>query len=138
MSHWTEHLDPDAGSGRYLSWREVARVTGLSRTTAWRLQRRGEFPAPFVISPGRVGYAESEVNAWRASRERRGPTSPACAGETVDPPRSASPLATPERGPIANPPTPPADPNSPPAPTSRPRRRPQPARAITQQMRLDF
>lgn len=74
MSHWREHLDPAAAGGRDLPWKEVARRTSLSRTTAWRLQKQDAFPAPYVISPGRVAYREEEVEAWRRSRDvRRGP-----------------------------------------------------------------
>ena len=72
MPHWTELLGSSASSGGYLRWKEVAKRTSLSRTTAWRLQRRGEFPRPYAISPGRVGYREDEVEAWRLSRDRRG------------------------------------------------------------------
>lgn len=53
---------------RFLPWKTVKDVTGLSRTTAWRLQKRGEFPLPVSISPGRVGWRESEIAAWSASR----------------------------------------------------------------------
>jgi len=44
-----------------------ARV-GLSRTTIWRLQRRGYFPLSVRLSPGRVGWLESEISAWLAER----------------------------------------------------------------------
>jgi predicted DNA-binding transcriptional regulator AlpA len=57
---------------RFLSWKKVRELTGLSRTTAWRLQKAGDFPVPVVISPGRVGWRESEVGAWQASRAPRG------------------------------------------------------------------
>lgn len=77
MPHWKDFDDPTAPTGRYLPWKEVARRTSLSRTTAWRLQQRGEFPRSHPISPGRVGHLEREVEAWMASR----------AGET----RSAEP-----------------------------------------------
>lgn len=68
VAHWKDHLDPEAPAGRYLPWKEVGRATGLSRTTAWRLQRRGDFPQAYTISPGRVGFLECEVEAWKASR----------------------------------------------------------------------
>lgn len=68
MPHWRDCLDPAAPSGRYLPWKEVRHATGLSRTTAWRLQRRDDFPAAYPISPGRVGYLESELEAWKAFR----------------------------------------------------------------------
>lgn len=31
----------------------------------------GDFPKPYVISPGRVAYKESEVETWKASRGDR-------------------------------------------------------------------
>lgn len=57
---------------RLLPWKRVKDITGLSRTTAWRLQKKGDFPAPLVISPGRVGWRAGEVAAWAASRTPRG------------------------------------------------------------------
>lgn len=53
---------------RALLWPEVKHQTGLSRTTAWRMERRSEFPARVQLSPGRVGWWESEVSAWKMSR----------------------------------------------------------------------
>jgi predicted DNA-binding transcriptional regulator AlpA len=44
------------------------RLGGISDTTLWRLERRGDFPRSIKISPGRVGYRESEVEAWIARR----------------------------------------------------------------------
>jgi predicted DNA-binding transcriptional regulator AlpA len=65
----------DAGAAfpddRLLPWPKVRDLTGISRTTAWRLQKAGDFPLPVVISPGRVGWRESEVQAWKASRSPR-------------------------------------------------------------------
>jgi predicted DNA-binding transcriptional regulator AlpA len=68
MSDWLEFLEAEAGDGRFLPWREVHRTAGLSRTTAWRLQRLGQFPAPYPLSPGRVGYSEVEIAAWKRWR----------------------------------------------------------------------
>lgn len=75
MAHWREFLDPAAPPGDYLPWKVVARRTSLSRTTAWRLQRRDEFPRPYPISPGRVGHLECEVEAWIRARARAGASS---------------------------------------------------------------
>lgn len=61
---------------RLLPWRSVKDLTGLSRTTAWRLQKAGDFPIPVAISPGRVGWRESELTAWQASRGPRSASSP--------------------------------------------------------------
>ena len=46
----------------------VCERTGLSRTSLWRLTRRGDFPASRQLSPGTVGWLEHEVEAWLASR----------------------------------------------------------------------
>lgn len=53
---------------RLLLWPEVQHQTGLSRTTAWRMERTSGFPARVQLSPGRVGWWESEVSAWKMSR----------------------------------------------------------------------
>lgn len=87
MSHWSDHLDPDGPDGAYLPWKKVETRVGISRTTAWRLQKAGDFPKPYVMSPGRVGYRESEIEAWKASRGHRGDVRQVRAPE----PRSASP-----------------------------------------------
>jgi len=71
MTRWTDFLDPEAPDGAYLPWKRVEARVGISRTTAWRLQRSGDFPKPYVVSPGRVAYKESEVEAWKASRGHR-------------------------------------------------------------------
>jgi predicted DNA-binding transcriptional regulator AlpA len=47
---------------------EVERITGLSRTTIWRLERRNEFPRRRRLSANAVGWLESEIRAWMAER----------------------------------------------------------------------
>ena len=37
---------------RLIRLAEVCRLTSLSRTTIWRLRRKGEFPRPVRLSPG--------------------------------------------------------------------------------------
>lgn len=71
MVHWTDYLDAEGPDGAYLPWKKVEPRVGISRTTAWRLQKVGDFPKPYVVSPGRVAYRESEVEAWKASRGHR-------------------------------------------------------------------
>lgn len=53
---------------RFLAWRQVKDLTGLGRTTTWRMRRAGDFPDPVPISPGRVAWRERDVAAWNASR----------------------------------------------------------------------
>lgn len=49
---------------RILRAREVVSRTGLSRTSIWRMERRGEFPARRRLHGGRVGWLETEVEQW--------------------------------------------------------------------------
>ena len=49
---------------RLLRFPEVRRRTGLSRSTVWRLERKGEFPVHCRISSGAVGWVEGEVQQW--------------------------------------------------------------------------
>ena len=55
---------------RCLSPAEVQALTGLSRSTLWRLERRGELPARRRLSAGRVAWLESEISQWLESRSR--------------------------------------------------------------------
>ncbi len=119
MTHWTDFLDPETPDGRYLRWKEVERTAGISRTTAWRLQKAGDFPKPYVISRGRVGYRESEVEAWKASRGHRqvcapvGPTNGTARpglpliGPSGEPPSWPVPKLAAKRDPDLLPPAPP-------------------------------
>ncbi len=50
---------------------EVMSLTGLSRSTIWRRVRAGTFPAPVEIGVNSIGWPESEITAWRESRQRR-------------------------------------------------------------------
>ena len=58
----------EAGVDRFLGWRQVRDLTGLGRTTAWRMRCAGDFPQPVPISPGRVAWRERDIVAWNESR----------------------------------------------------------------------
>lgn len=53
---------------RILRDAEVGGLTGLSRTTRWRLSRDGKFPKPLELSDGTVGWRESDLLEWIATR----------------------------------------------------------------------
>lgn len=53
---------------RFLRFQAVRDRTGLSRSTIWRLERRGEFPLHRRISSNAVGWLEAEVNAWMITK----------------------------------------------------------------------
>ena len=43
---------------------EVEKKTGLSRTTIWRREKAGAFPARKELGTNTVGWLESEVDKW--------------------------------------------------------------------------
>ena len=49
---------------------ELARLTGLSLSTLWRLEQRGDFPSRRRLSANSVGWVETEVLAWVHGREK--------------------------------------------------------------------
>jgi len=53
---------------RILLKQERRHTTGVSDVTWWRMEKRGEAPKRRQISPGRVGWLESEILAWMKSR----------------------------------------------------------------------
>ena len=55
---------------RFISLREVLSRTSLSKTHTYRLINSREFPCPVPLSPHRVAFVESEVEAWMAERLR--------------------------------------------------------------------
>ena len=46
----------------------VREMTGLSRSTIWRLERRGEFPKHHRIAPNVVAWVEEDVTTWISGR----------------------------------------------------------------------
>ncbi|MDE0351216.1 MAG: AlpA family phage regulatory protein [bacterium] len=58
---------PPPGGGRVVRLPEVLEVTGLSRTTIWRREREGSFPAPFRLGgegARAVGWREQDIYDW--------------------------------------------------------------------------
>lgn len=53
---------------RLLRLREVLKVTGLSRTTIYRLESRGKFPSRRQLSANAVAWLEDDVSAWIGAR----------------------------------------------------------------------
>ncbi len=54
---------------RLIGITEVCRITSLSRTTIWRLERAGKFACRRRCSPNRVAWRLSQVLQWVADRE---------------------------------------------------------------------
>lgn len=53
---------------RFISKTEVLRIAGFSAATLWREVKAGRFPKPISTSPNRVGFLESEIRQWVASK----------------------------------------------------------------------
>ena len=61
----------DVLEDRILPWSQVKVICGLSRTTVWRMQKTGDFPACVQVSQNRVGWWQSELLAWKRARTPR-------------------------------------------------------------------
>ena len=57
-----------ASGDRFVREPECELRTGLSRSTRWRLERKGLFPRRRQLSPGCSGWLDCELSAWIASR----------------------------------------------------------------------
>ena len=53
---------------RLLRRRKVEKITGLSRSTIYRLMQESDFPRPVRIGPGSVRWKVSDIKAWIESR----------------------------------------------------------------------
>lgn len=66
---------PAVGAARVplklLRFPAVRERTGLSRSTIWRLERRGEFPQHHRIAPNVVAWVEEDVAHWIDVRTNR-------------------------------------------------------------------
>ncbi len=47
---------------------ECQNITGLSRTTRWRLEKAGKFPVRRHMSQNTIGWLSSEIEEWVQSR----------------------------------------------------------------------
>ena len=58
---------------------EVEKLTGLPKSSLYRLMRQGSFPEPRRLSARAVAWLESDITAWIAEREKShgdGPRNP--------------------------------------------------------------
>jgi predicted DNA-binding transcriptional regulator AlpA len=54
----------------------VMEATGLSRTTIWRLESRGQFPARRRLGPQAIGWLLKDVEEWITTRVKAESASP--------------------------------------------------------------
>ena len=60
-----------SGRDRILREADVHKITGLSRTTRWRLIRSGRFPAPLELSTNTIGWQATKIETWISTRSAR-------------------------------------------------------------------
>jgi prophage regulatory protein len=48
---------------------ELTRMTGLSQSTLWRLERNGQFPHRRQLSINTVGWIRHEIEEWILKRQ---------------------------------------------------------------------
>jgi len=60
----------DIKNDKLLRWPVVQEITGISRTTVWRLENVKQFPARVKVSKGITAWKESEIMTFIDSRER--------------------------------------------------------------------
>lgn len=49
---------------RYLRRKEVEEMTGLSRSSIYRMMHQGEFPRPYRITQRAVRWLQSDIKQW--------------------------------------------------------------------------
>lgn len=89
---------------RILPWSQVKVISGLSRTTVWRLQKTGDFPASVQVSRNRVGWWQSELLEWKRSRTPRRLPEPRVVRPAPTPAKAPEPpISRQTREPLRNP-----------------------------------
>jgi prophage regulatory protein len=86
-------------SSSILRLKAVRALTGLSRSTLWRLWRRGEFPQPLKLTARLIGWRAAEVQRWLDSRERGCPALAEAKTEMAEVQRRENPRARRQRSP---------------------------------------
>jgi prophage regulatory protein len=54
---------------RIIREKECRDITGLSRTTRWRMEQDGDFPKRTQISKRLIGWDQGDIEAWLQSRK---------------------------------------------------------------------
>jgi len=78
-SNATPTLCPDSSantSTRYIRDPECRTVTGLSRSTRWRLEKAGKFPRRRQLSARAIGWVAAEIDEWAKQRAGQGAARP--------------------------------------------------------------
>lgn len=69
----------------YFTRKQLVEITGMSRDTIDRLERKGRFPKRVLLSDRKVGWKVEEVVRWREDRD---------SARFASPPSDSSPLVS--------------------------------------------
>lgn len=64
----TPPKQPEDIQDRILRGNEVQKMIGVSRSTIWRLGRKGDFPARLSLGVSSIGWLKSDIETWIQSR----------------------------------------------------------------------
>ena len=56
---------------RAIRIKEVIQKVSLSQSTIYAMIAKGKFPKPFELTPGRVAWIETDIDAWLAEKAGR-------------------------------------------------------------------
>lgn len=62
------NTDDTQAPDRFVREAECRAITGLSRSTRWRLSRTGDFPKPIRVSENIVAWRLSAIQKWMEAR----------------------------------------------------------------------
>lgn len=66
----TDNIKKAPAHDRIIRAAEVEKMTGLSRTTIWRMEKYKSFPARVSLGRNSVGWRLSEIQKWVESRNK--------------------------------------------------------------------
>jgi predicted DNA-binding transcriptional regulator AlpA len=64
-----ENIISNASSVKVLRNTDLDDVLKISKSTRYRLMKKGEFPKPFFISDQAVGWLSTDITSWIESRK---------------------------------------------------------------------
>jgi predicted DNA-binding transcriptional regulator AlpA len=71
-----KHLEKEKVMDRVIRLNDVKRITGLSRTTIWEMERAGKFPKHLQLTAKAIGWLESQIVSWMEALTAPPPTEP--------------------------------------------------------------
>jgi prophage regulatory protein len=55
-------------SGIFVRSKQLSKELNVSRTTLWRMVKKGELPPPITLSANIVGWRKVDIDSWLANK----------------------------------------------------------------------